>query len=623
MSTYRYVPLEASKRQIRLLHLLPSLSTKCPESLHGIENTCILPANDHSENNTNKINIDYTDEIHCTFSLVSLDDEPEYEALSYVWGDQEDLATIYVHNCPFLITRNLYDALLHMRQTGERVLWADALCINQADLAEQASQVLQMGSIYRQASTVVVYLGAWKDAEIAFRFIEAYVAEPTRHYYDALSMSAAIQAHGLDVDADTAKRYLTDFFNLPWWSRVWTVQEYILAKEAVFQSGKHLLKAAHVNRLKQTFSDHHQCCIRGGDSRNSWIPMEFSKLFTSLVKSEILVMLKRDDHRERTQPFWIAAIFRDRRCLNPLDKVYGVLGLAHSTRLSRVRPDYRSTPRAVYTRAAITWIQDSQSLDVLSWIYGERSHDFDVPTYIPDLSTEVDPDDETQHLLRCHAILPHFRAALDSAPIISVSPLLEAATKAIFIDTVLKTVDDEVYSEWVSDDYQDHVSANAGFSTRYDSHTQACWHTICGGAMQSVDTSTGQVFYRLVEDGDYAAYQRWRAWDGIVNSSLQDWGVVRFHDSAINARSGRSFAVTNKGYLGLIPRDARPGDHVVIMPGGKVPYVIRRVRGLKSGRRWKKGDSVRRYEFIGDCYIHGIMHGEAWDESKIEPIVLV
>lgn len=42
---------------------------------------------------------------------------------------------------------------------GSRLLWADAVCINQADDAERGSQVGMMGRIYGQAARTLVWLG--------------------------------------------------------------------------------------------------------------------------------------------------------------------------------------------------------------------------------------------------------------------------------------------------------------------------------------------------------------------------------------------------------------------------------------------------------------------------------
>lgn len=64
------------------------------------------------------------DTIRCHFTVVLLDDEPEFEALSYVWGDIE------VESNVVPITSNLHSALQHLQlYETERTLWVDALCL--------------------------------------------------------------------------------------------------------------------------------------------------------------------------------------------------------------------------------------------------------------------------------------------------------------------------------------------------------------------------------------------------------------------------------------------------------------------------------------------------------------
>lgn len=57
-----------------------------------------------------------------------------YEALSYVWGNRISTDKIWVDGCPFTVTENLFEAISNLRQSGEdRLLWIDAICIDQSD----------------------------------------------------------------------------------------------------------------------------------------------------------------------------------------------------------------------------------------------------------------------------------------------------------------------------------------------------------------------------------------------------------------------------------------------------------------------------------------------------------
>ncbi|KAF2658199.1 HET-domain-containing protein, partial [Lophiostoma macrostomum CBS 122681] len=90
-------------------------------------------------------------------------DQIKYEAISYTWG-----APIFSHRLTEVtsgtiihITENLYDALQVFRlEDDSRLLWADAVCIDQSSGAEKVHQVRpQMGEIYREAAIALVWLG--------------------------------------------------------------------------------------------------------------------------------------------------------------------------------------------------------------------------------------------------------------------------------------------------------------------------------------------------------------------------------------------------------------------------------------------------------------------------------
>ena len=101
------------------------------------------------------------DEVICTLSHDTWEDGTRYEALSYVWGYPTlNRRTISLNGRPFSITESLYTALRDLRIWREpRIIWADAICINQDDDVERAEQVRYMGEIYENAERVIVWLG--------------------------------------------------------------------------------------------------------------------------------------------------------------------------------------------------------------------------------------------------------------------------------------------------------------------------------------------------------------------------------------------------------------------------------------------------------------------------------
>jgi hypothetical protein len=105
------------------------------------------------------------------YSLVDSDKGSHlYEALSYVWGDRDNTQSIAVNNRNIPITANLHEALLSLRDASlERIIWIDALCINQNDLEERRQQIGLMAEIYSKASRVLVWLGGQSlDSNLAF-----------------------------------------------------------------------------------------------------------------------------------------------------------------------------------------------------------------------------------------------------------------------------------------------------------------------------------------------------------------------------------------------------------------------------------------------------------------------
>ena len=125
-----YEPLPSDGSSIRLLRLLPNSRKRS-----NIE--CeLFPAN------------------------VADTENVPFEALSYTWGDATKTKSIKLNGTNFDATVNLEEGLRALRKPDQsRILWVDAVCINQKDVQEQSQQVQMMWSIYKAAESVVVWLG--------------------------------------------------------------------------------------------------------------------------------------------------------------------------------------------------------------------------------------------------------------------------------------------------------------------------------------------------------------------------------------------------------------------------------------------------------------------------------
>ena len=600
-SAYRFTPLDESKRQIRLLHLHPPVAKASGSFV---------------ESDSTALGGDDADKIHCTFKLASLDDNPSYEALSYVWGDKNDLVPIFLYGNSFLITRNLHEALFHMRQTTVRTLWVDALCINQADLHERANQVSQMGSIFAQASVVVVYLGSWEGSAIAFEFLRILGSE-LRSRVEPWT-DAIVSRAGLDLQNTDIRNCIMEFFLRPWWNRIWTVQEFVLARQATFQSGYHILEAAFFERFRENE-------IYGGNYRifNRWRaadPLFGSVWFTDHLDGVMRLHFVKDPCKQDFFDFLdLLTSFRGRQCSDPRDKIFGLLGLTSGLVRSRICLDYGVPPSETYVNLVKAAISSMQALDVLT--YG-GSWNLGRPSFVPDLTASVSPAVIVSHAQRAAAILKQFHATLSSLPAFIITTY-RATTQALYVDAVEEVIVQDPLGRLC-----DIIQSVGNMRSRYPFPFRAYWQTLCSGMLidSSLPTIQENWPYRLARDDDYYRYVDWRDWHYNKEAHAQrnaHRNAQHFERWIGVSMTGRNFVTTSTGFMGLAPKAAVEGDHVVLMPGGKIPYVLRPI-GRPTVTDFDDGaDTDDCYEFIGDCYMHGIMFGEAWDESKLQPITLV
>ncbi|KAJ4301911.1 hypothetical protein N0V90_004007 [Kalmusia sp. IMI 367209] len=115
--------------------------------------------------------------IYCQLEQVSLGAGHAYTALSYVWGNASDTSSISLDGKSYNITKNLECALRRLRyNTSPRVLWVDAVCIDQRNIKEKTHQVNMMGSIYKKCMQCLVWLGEIPTEVSEFTFSDASAA---------------------------------------------------------------------------------------------------------------------------------------------------------------------------------------------------------------------------------------------------------------------------------------------------------------------------------------------------------------------------------------------------------------------------------------------------------------
>ncbi|RAH62841.1 HET-domain-containing protein [Aspergillus piperis CBS 112811] len=233
-----------------------------------------------------------------------------YEALSYVWGSGTSSRTIILNGCRFPVTENLYVALSYLRNRQlERIVWVDAICINQSNRDEKAQQIPLMREIYAQAQHVIVWLGeAYDDGDRALEGLRCLV-------------------EGQDIDIEGCGKLCVNLFQRAWFRRIWVLQEVGVARFIYIMCGSvqingHILCEG-LNKLSLPPKDQDMIgpvvfLIKGALFRPRYEPMSRG----TLTIGELVGMYCFHDATEQH------------------DKVYALLGLSADPMTPALTPNY-------------------------------------------------------------------------------------------------------------------------------------------------------------------------------------------------------------------------------------------------------------------------------------------
>ncbi|EME44369.1 hypothetical protein DOTSEDRAFT_72012 [Dothistroma septosporum NZE10] len=168
--------------------------------------------------------------ISCRSTTRSLAQAPIYTALSYTWGRPSPDCSITLNDVTILVRKNLWRCLHNVRQSAtdrNKLFWIDALCIDQHNLGERTHQVGLMSSIYSTAEQVMVWLGpAYGDSNLALQTLSRWAS--AENVPDAEICKIWWKPHGAALRRLCERTY---------WSRLWILQELVLAKDVLLICG--------------------------------------------------------------------------------------------------------------------------------------------------------------------------------------------------------------------------------------------------------------------------------------------------------------------------------------------------------------------------------------------------
>lgn len=343
-----------------------------------------------------------------------------YKALSYAWGDSPVAYKISINDRRSLVKENLHMALLALRQTDEdRLLWIDAICIDQSNDKEKGHQVGQMRRIYECAQRVVVWLGPSNlevdflmnaTAQWEYQTRQRPGAQHKQGWIDSWTRFTADET-GLYKEEVAARRRnsLKEILDRPWFRRVWILQEVASAKKATVLCGSKAMSSQGFSLLpfllKLEPDSHIEAVLDilpGFRRKESWWS-EQQTLDTLLLK---FGTSEASDHRDNI--YALLGIASDVRASNTLLPDYEIpLGhaICHTISFLLFGEAYKPSARPLPNDMEFTTflgILPRLSDYVLGWAL-PRNHDVTAAAVVPklvDINTIYDMKDNTSAAVR-------------------------------------------------------------------------------------------------------------------------------------------------------------------------------------------------------------------------------
>ncbi|GKU21760.1 unnamed protein product [Fusarium langsethiae] len=572
-------------------------------------------------------------QLEASIKNVTLDPEhpTTYTALSYCWGNAVERVEVPCDGEMLSITISLHEALVEITKSRQNEpLWIDQICINQEDMVEKSEQVSKMNVIYDKAETVVAWLGpAVHNTELGIDFVKRVgdVALPTAtdmfrwdnygetHEETKLERTEALtteQSGELGIPFDDAESWtaFADFFDRPWYQRMWTVQEIIQARKALVLCGPHSLPWEHVSAAARWY------CYKAGAIREDY-PREVdgARLMTQMTTIAWRMKLGSEyypdlfDRDARPTCRWglrdLLENLRPRLATDPRDKVFALLGISDVDREfwndKGMAVDYSKSLVDVFTEATDEIIKNDEA----EW-----------PSWVPDwrldtgtgcawgigapLKTEGNDNPNGSHVY------------------IPTTEPRSLAVKGKVIGRVMYKNQYRHFGEIFQDNhlwevYNACMERLSAYPTGEDVET-AFGLTLIGGlpfpvGLQKKETSLETYAAKYMQFYDNTQMpmgtpeEKAKREEALAETYKVGLDMSWLQE-VLAAYCERRFIVTDSGHMGLAHHEVLEGDVIAVVMGLKWPCVLR-----PKSERHDDG-----YEFVGDAYCHGVMNGEAMED---------
>ncbi|KAE9377644.1 HET-domain-containing protein [Stipitochalara longipes BDJ] len=620
---YRPLPIEIKKDHIRVIELLPGNASM----------------------------------IECNIHEVSLTDHPPYDALSYCWGESKTKLPISMEGRYFEVTENLCAALWFLRDANEkRLLWADAICIDQTNIAEKNHQVQLMRDIYKNAKRTIIWVGA-ETAEMrqGFDIIPTLV----RAYEEKWTLGVCMSMLNLVV----ALPSLWALLDNPYFSRIWVVQEVAVSRDRLVVCGNSTVPWSDL-----TFAIGYSRDIGFSSFINQPNALSFWALHKSLW-----------DAAYHTDRGLLQLLIRHRSCgaTDPKDKIYALLGLSttagHQGKSVEVQPNYgpELSVEDVFRSTAVQIIRTSRNLDIFSVPRALSPNRLKtLPSWVPDWTVDEPTSsllllqDTTDSRSGYFATLPSSEAEPRFQP---DGPIVGLGLRGQLIDRIQEVGTVFVKPNGLAPSEFSHGKAIRSLRLMVAFHHERAMIGLTLLNWRSVTRAKpGQIYLtgELILDVYWQTFlagsahlglaDHWKkereAWESIFQaysypcylglhysttayvvamfiieffsflyvavSVFGQFGPFKpqgagFGETAASSsvHENRRMFRTETGYIGLGPRNMRVGDRIALFSGGSLPLVMR--------------EKKTKLKLVGDCYVHGIMYGERYREDQCELMWIV